>query len=240
MPKNADRYIVPEQEHAMLWINDEEGVEYRGAVDFLYLKWLDNHMNEFQSGQTEAYPIATVEYFVPSELHAQTNPQIEAVYIPINPVVATKETLESRRVYLFTVETEHELTIQDRQRKEEAVQKMLEIITNECGICQKSYEIILAVNKNSCEVMWITDTVISHLDFHEKIFQGGEFLTVETCNRCPHIAQSAFARFLEQANFISESIFEMYRISGSSLLTLTPMSLLARNDKEAQWKPQLK
>jgi len=229
VPKSADRYILPEQEHALLWLNDDEGVEYRDAMDFLYLKWLSNNLNEFQSGQTEAYPIASVEYFVPSELCSQANPQTEAVYVPINPVIATKETLESRRVYSFTVETEHEMTTTDRQRKEEVIQKMIKLITNDGGICQKSFEIILTVNKNFCEVMWVTDAVINHSELSEKIFEGGEFLKVETCNRCPHIAQSVFMRILEQSDFAFDNLFEIYYVSGSSLLTLTPMSLLARS-----------
>jgi predicted transcriptional regulator YdeE len=219
VPKNADRYILPEQEHAMLWLNDDDGVDYRGAMDFLYLKWLSNNMNEFQSGQTEAYPIASVEYFVPSELCTQTNPQTEAVYIPINPVVATKETLESRRVY----------SVKDRPCKEEVIQKMIERITNDCVIRQESFEIILTANENSCEVMWVTDAVISHSELNEKIFEGGEFLKVETCNRCPHIAQSVFMKILEQSDFTFDNLFEIYYISESGLLTLTPMSLLARN-----------
>jgi len=230
VPKNADRYILPEQVHAMLWLSDDDGVEYRNSVDFLYLKWLGSNMNEFQSGQTEAYPIATVEYFVPNELRTQTNPQTEAVYVPINPVVAEKETLEQRRVYSLTIETEHNLTIYDRGRKEEIIQKMLDIITDDCGICQKSYEIILSINKNSCEVMWVTDTIVNYSDFCEKTFQGGEFLKVETCNRCPHIAQSVFMRILEQSNFTTDNIYEIYHVSGNSLLTLTPMSLLSRGD----------
>lgn len=228
MPKEAECYTLPKQEHALLWLKNDEGVEYRGATDFLYLKWLSNSMNEFQSGQTEFYPIATVEFFVPEELRIKSNPQTEAVYIPINPVVAYKEILEQQRVYSLKIEYEHELTIYDRCQKGKTVQKMLDIITEDLGICHNSYEIILAAKENVCEAMWVTNTVVSHAELCEKTFEGGEFIKAETCNRCPHIAQSVFMRILKENGVSSDGMFEIYHIKGNKLLTLTPMSIMVR------------
>lgn len=228
VPEKANCYTLPEQEHARLWVCDDKGIGYRNATDFLYLKWLSNNMNEFQSGQTESYPIATVEYFVPEEFCTQSNPQTEAVYVPINPVVSYKENFEPRRVYSLKEKNQYELTFFDRCCKEKLVQKMLDIITNECGVFQKSFEIILTVNKSICEVMWVTNTVIDHAELCEKTIDGGEYLKVDTCNRCPHIAQSVFARILKEAGISSDGMFEVYHIEGNKLLTLTPMNLLVK------------
>lgn len=226
-PKNADCYTLPEQEHAMLWLNDDDGIEYRSSTDFLYMKWLGKSISGFQSGQTELYPIATVEYFMPEELRDKADPRTDAVYVPILPVVPVKEMLKPRRVYSFTVENEHEINPYDRCLKENAVRKMLDIIANDCGICDNSSEIIIVTEKNICEIMYVTDKIINYEELSEKQLKGGECLKVETCNRCPHIAQAIFMDFLVQSKYNYSVMFESYKITENKLLTLTPMDLYA-------------
>ena len=209
VPKGAQGYTMPAQEYARLCF--EGGLDGRECTDFLYTQWLGK--SGYQSGQTRDCPIATLEYFSPQG----TEPYEEAVYIPILPVVPARESLPPCRAYRFFYAS----TDSDCLEKH-AIAALLRLLP------RLSADLRTIRREGGCEVLLVTQEPITHPQLQETQTGSGDFWTVETSSRCPHIARAALRDILRANGISVEEEFEVYHITDGSIGELTPMTLYCK------------